>query len=67
MFCEVSLQFQFTGKVLDQEKPAPLGSWWRRVRLEDETEKGSGPKWKPVVRQVRMGETSPCLTEEEEP
>jgi len=52
---------------LDQEKPAPIGSWWRRVRLEDEAEKGSGPKWRRVVRQVRMGETSPCLTEEEEP
>ena len=44
-----------------------MGSWWRRVRLEDEGEKGSGPKWRRVVRQVRMGETSPCLTEEEEP
>ena len=52
---------------MDQEKPAPNGSWWRRVRLEDEADKGSGPKWRRVVRQVRMGEPSPCLTEEEEP
>jgi len=57
----------FTGKVLDQEKPAPIGRWWWRVRLEDEAEKGSGPKWRRVVRQVSMGETSPCLTKEEEP
>jgi len=52
---------------LDQEKPAPIGSWRRRVRLEDQAEKGSGSKWRRVVRQVRTGETAPCLTEEEEP
>ena len=52
---------------MDQEKPAPIGRWWRRVRLEDQAEKVSGPKWRRVVRQVRTGETAPCLTEEEEP
>ena len=66
-FCEASLQFQFTGEILAQEKPAPIGRCWRRFRLEDQAEKGSGSKWRRVVRQVRMGETSPCLTEEEEP
>ena len=25
------------------------------------------PKWRPVVRQVRTGETAPCRSEEKEP
>ena len=28
---------------------------------------GVGPKWRPVVRQVRTGETASCRSEAEEP
>jgi len=52
---------------LAQKKRVPTGRRRRRVRVEEQAVKGSGPKWKPVIRQVRTGETTPCRSKEEEP
>jgi hypothetical protein len=38
-----------------------------RVRVEEQAVKGNGPKWRPLVGQVRKGETAPCRREEGEP
>jgi hypothetical protein len=34
--------------------------------VEEQAVEGFGPKWRPIVRQVRTGETAPCRSEEEE-
>jgi hypothetical protein len=39
----------------------------RRFRVEEQAVEGSGPKCRPVVRQVRTGEAAPCGSEEDEP
>ena len=41
------------------------GGW--HVRIEEQAVEGNGHKWKPVARQVCMGETALCWSEEEEP
>jgi len=38
-----------------------------RVRIEEQAVKGNGPKWRPLVRQGRKGETAPCRSDDEEP
>ena len=54
-------------RVFLQVKPTPIGRRRRRVRVEEQAVEGSGRKWRPVVRQVRTGETAPCRSEVEEP
>lgn len=57
-----------TGKSLDRKKSGPIGSGETgrgRVRVEEQTSEGNGPKWRPAVRQGYKEETAPCRSEEE--
>ena len=59
VFFQVKIQFKRSLRQLEGRR--------RCVQVQEQAVEGSGPKWRPAVRQELAGGTAPCGSEEEEP